>query len=237
MSLRTKLVSAFGAIALITLGVSILGYWQVKKLGSALYEIGVVRLPSIEGLEMMQRARISLEASERTLLLPSIDDTTMAAEVERQKEAWELAERGWNLYEPLPQTKEEQIKWRSFVPAWRAWKAEYQAVVSLSVESHKIGDRALLAKASEKRLTASKLAAESGALLSEITAINNQVTSDAKQQSVASYQDMILGQNVMLFSAVAGVVGALCFGLFMGRRLADPLFRWPAPSPGLPRAT
>jgi PAS domain S-box-containing protein len=34
---------------------------------------------------------------------------------------------------------------------------------------------------------------------------------------------MILVQNVMLFSAMAGVVGTLCFGLFMGRRLSGPI--------------
>jgi hypothetical protein len=45
------LVSGFALTAVITLAISAVGYWQVDRLSSAIYEVGVVRLPSIEALE------------------------------------------------------------------------------------------------------------------------------------------------------------------------------------------
>ena len=58
MSLRAKLTAGFCAVAAITLAIALLGYWQVSRLGTALYEVGVVRLPSLEGLGMLSSAPI-----------------------------------------------------------------------------------------------------------------------------------------------------------------------------------
>ena len=80
---------AFGAVSVITLGISALGYWQASRLGSALYEVGVVRLPSIVGLNMMWKAKAELDASARTIAIASLSDSAFSAELERQKRAGE----------------------------------------------------------------------------------------------------------------------------------------------------
>src|SRR6185295_11058974 len=125
MKLQAKLVVAFGAVAGITLAVSLLGLWQANRLGAALYEVGVVRLPSIEGLNLVREAKTGLDASSRALLAGRLPASTVAAEHDRQARAWALADRGLALYEPLPQTTEETALWKAFLPAWRAWKADY----------------------------------------------------------------------------------------------------------------
>ncbi|HET7536028.1 MAG TPA: MCP four helix bundle domain-containing protein, partial [Candidatus Didemnitutus sp.] len=128
MKLQTKLITGFALVTVITLAVAAIGYWQAQRLAAALYEIGTVRLPSIRGLEMMNNAMTTLEASGRALLLAGTDDVRSAEEIAHQKRAWEDFDRGWKLYEPLPQTPEEALKWRAFVPAARAWRREYEHV-------------------------------------------------------------------------------------------------------------
>ena len=129
MKLQTKLVGAFGVMAAITLAVALLAFWEVQRLGSALYEVGVVRLPSIQGLGMMSGAMLDLEVSARSLLIGG-DTELLAREVARQERAWRRFDDGWNLYEPLPQTTEEAVLWKAFVPTAQAWRTEYAAVLS-----------------------------------------------------------------------------------------------------------
>src|ERR1051326_2594575 len=216
MKLQTKLIGAFSLLAIITLAVSIIGYLEAKNLASALYEVGVVRLPSLQGLDMIEDAMTGIKASEQTLLVSGIDEATLAKQLELQKQAWDLAEKGWNLYEPLPQTEEEALKWQAFIPAWNAWKRDHEAVVALVVENHKRGDSTLLAKARQQSQTVTaRLASETESLLSEIIAINNHVATQAKEHTVASLQDMNRVEKVMIFSAVVSVLGAFSLGLFM----------------------
>jgi len=38
-------------------------------------------------------------------------------------EIWARIDKGWKIYEPLPQTAEEEVLWKQFVKDWEAWKA------------------------------------------------------------------------------------------------------------------
>lgn len=67
-----------------------------------------MRLPSIEALHLIQQAQTAIKVSERTVLLPDLEDGTLAHEQERRKAAWERVDKGWKIYELLPQTMEEQ---------------------------------------------------------------------------------------------------------------------------------
>ena len=102
MKLQTKLVGSFVAVAFVGLAASFVGYWEVREIGSALYEIGVVRLPSLEGLNAISRGRAALAASQRVLLIPGADDSTVVVELARQREASSVVADGWMQYQPLP---------------------------------------------------------------------------------------------------------------------------------------
>jgi PAS domain S-box-containing protein len=226
MKLQTKLAGMFGVVALITLGISLLGYWQVKRLGNALYEIGVVRLPSLDGLSMINEARTALEASERTLLIPGIDEETLQGELRRERAAWSRAEVGWNLYEPLPQTEEEARKWRLFVPAWKAWRADYLRVAELVTRGHSSGDLGLVAEARrQSETTTFGLSASVGRLLADITTINRQVVAESENDSFSNRGEMLIIQRAMLAAAAAAFTVAALVGLLTGRVIGGPMVR------------
>src|SRR5688572_15850574 len=124
MKIRTKLILAFGVVTLMTLGVSLLGFLQTQKLSSALYEIAVVRLPSIQGLNTIREAMLELKwlAGSR----PTIPEKALEIS-QLERNAWNRLQEGWDLYEPLPQTPAEARKWKAFVTAANEWQGNYLA--------------------------------------------------------------------------------------------------------------
>lgn len=70
--------------------------------------------------------------------------------LKRKREAWSNVDRGWKIYEPLPQTPEEEKLWKQFVNEWDAWKAGDQAITAtiegLIANTTEAGQKALFAR-------------------------------------------------------------------------------------------
>ena len=108
LSLKMKLMTGFVAVAIIAAVIGGVGYRGMTSINEALTEIGVVRLPSIVGLEMMNEAQTAIQRMERTSML-KLSPVEQEQQLERGKDAWARADKGWKIYEPLPQTKEEEV--------------------------------------------------------------------------------------------------------------------------------
>ncbi len=132
-----KLITAFIAVAAITLLLGIVGYYGAVKSGDAINEIGAVRLPSVQSLLVMSEAQTAVDSAENALLSRGIDLAARDAKYATFADAWKRAEEAWKVYEPLPQTAEEEVTWKQFVPAWEAWKKDHLIYVSLSKEYDK----------------------------------------------------------------------------------------------------
>jgi methyl-accepting chemotaxis protein len=134
MKLGTKLLLGFGAVAVITLIVGIVGYYGAVKGEQSVDEIGAVRLPSINSTLIMSEAQTAVDSVENALLSRAIDLKTRQEKYIDFADIWKRAENAWKIYEPLPQTDEEAKVWKAFVPAWEKWKKDHQAYVALSME-------------------------------------------------------------------------------------------------------
>ena len=111
-------------VALVVVGAA--GYRGIAKVGDSVSEIGVVRLPSIQGLLTMSEGQTAVAAA--TLFAGTYATDYQAQEKfaeaqEMRKKAWANIDRGWKRYEPLPQTPEEAVMWKQFTGEWAAWKA------------------------------------------------------------------------------------------------------------------
>lgn len=115
MKLRTRLLATFGLLALTTFSISIVGYLLVSRFSGALYEVGVVRLPSIQGLDTMREALHELARAEHRRHRATEDRATMKAEIELAGRQWQRFDEGVRVYEPLAQVPQEAELWRRFV--------------------------------------------------------------------------------------------------------------------------
>ncbi len=139
LSTKWKLVSGFLVVAAITACVGGIGFWGAWRLAKNVDEIGVVRLPSIDSLLVIQGQFERIRGTLRTMAMPGI------APQERQKQLADLAEAretyqaAWDVYEPLPQTPEEAELWKQFVPAWEALQVENNKAVEMFARFDQLG--------------------------------------------------------------------------------------------------
>jgi len=129
-----KLIASFLAIAVITAGLGLVGYYGAVKSDEALTEIGVVRLPSVQSLLIISENAERIKAAQRTLLSPDLNLADRQRQTERVATARAEYEAAWKVYEPLPQTVEEAALWKEFVPAWQQWRNDNNEFFKLNAE-------------------------------------------------------------------------------------------------------
>lgn len=223
MKLQTKLLSAFAVTAGITLAIAVLSYWQVNRLGQALYEVGALRLPNMHGLAAMADAVAELETGpEKLNQLPAGADPTEWLEVRRL--AWDRFEQGWAQYAPPPQTEEARL-WGRYVETAQTWRTQHQAYMDDVLAAWAAGDAA----AFRDRLAAGpddpRLSGRVVGLLSELIALNEAIAEQTKRSSISSMAEVRNTQALMVGAALVAVLSALGLGRWVGHRLSEPITR------------
>jgi methyl-accepting chemotaxis protein len=218
MKLSTKLIGGFMVVALITLIVGFLGYRGVSQTDNALMEVAEVRLPSIMGLQILALAQKDIQGRERTLLIPEIlNDPKQVEWVSKQFESsWLQAEKGWRIYEPLPQTKEEEIIWNQFKPVWELWKKDHQQVMDLLKQGKR--EEALLHSTDKGRATFRK----SVELLGQLVELNVKITNENSAPALAQAD---FARIYTIAGMLVGFIVALFLGLFLSRSITRPINR------------
>jgi methyl-accepting chemotaxis protein len=125
-TLKAKLVLIALISVLALLASSTIGLDGIRKGQNDINEVGRNRLPSVLGLEIINEAQTALKAHTLETAIWENDykaQNNYATVVKSKKNAWERADKGWKIYDPLPQTKEEAVLWKQFVKEWDAWKA------------------------------------------------------------------------------------------------------------------
>ena len=217
LSMRGKLMAGFISVAIISAVIGGIGYRGMMSINNALTEVGTVRLPSLVGLGIMNQAQTAIQRAERTCLL-QLDQKEYEHQLDRLKEGWANADRGWKLYEPLPQTKEEEALWKAFVPAWEGWKKDQATVMEL-IRAGKIPEARRYSFVDER-----KNLSEAEGLLKKITDLNIKVAEDAKLQAITTAKKAKLTLLVAIVIAFCLAVG---LGVFISRAVyrqlgADP---------------
>jgi methyl-accepting chemotaxis protein len=126
LRIKWKLATLVAIMMVALLVVGAAGYKGIAKVGDSVNEIGVVRLPSIQGLMVMSEGQTAVAAGTLFAGTYATDyqaQDKFAEAQEMRKRAWANIDRGWKRYEPLPQTAEEAVLWKQFSAEWAAWKA------------------------------------------------------------------------------------------------------------------
>ncbi len=216
--LSSKLVGGFLVVAIITIIVGFLGFWGIWQTKNALTEIAEVRLPSVVGLQAIVTAQKDIQGRERTLLIPEIvADPKQIEWVSMQLDkAWQRAGKGWNIYEPLAKTEEEQAIWEQFKPVWETWKSDHKQTIDLL----KRGNRAEAFSISTDRGRATFR--KSDELLSKLVDINMKKAGEFSIAAAAraGYARIYSGVGMLI-----GFVAALCLGFILTRIITRPIHR------------
>ena len=181
LSIRLKLIMLvlFLSIALVVVG--LVGNYGIQKTSESIDQIGNTRLPSIVGLSIINEGQTAIRLANRDMLLYQNDYNAQAkfAEIIKNKQKiFERIDKGWAIYEPLPQEPEEAEVWREFVPAWNLWKQgqlEVNATLeALSKNQGEEGQKALFLENLKQSEARKVQAANAKNLLNKLVELNQQ---------------------------------------------------------------
>ncbi|MBI5833809.1 MAG: methyl-accepting chemotaxis protein, partial [Armatimonadetes bacterium] len=179
------------------------------------------RLPSVASLLVISEAQTAVDSAENALLCTTSTDQMVQAAYTRFGDAKKRADDAWKIYEPLPQTKEEEGLWKQFVPAWEKWWADHEKYAGLAKTYWQSKSKADYEAMAQQGLVAngeSFTAAES--LLNKIIELNNNL---GKQASVDGRRTLASGRMTLLTVVLLTVLLAMGFGLSLTKSITGPI--------------
>jgi methyl-accepting chemotaxis protein len=218
MKLSVKLIGGFAIVALICVVVGLIGWKGIYDTEKALQEVNDVRLPSINSLAIINEAQTAIKLAERSLLIPEFlnDDKLMDRQLKNIDIAWGRVDKAWKVYEPLPQTKDEEAVWKQFKPAWDAWKTDIKQYADL-VKAKKREEALSL---SNGKLRESFTQAEK--LINELIEINIKAATEAEH---AAERTANFEKYLALGGMIIGTILSFGFGLFLSTSITRPINR------------
>lgn len=139
LMLKTKLTYGFLAVAAVVLIVGFFGWFGARSLAWDINEVGHVRMPSVASLLVMEGGAESIRVAQRTLLNPKLKLEDRKRQYDNITAAEQRIQQAWDIYAPLPQTREEASLWQQFLPTWEAWRKENGEFLRLSRELENTG--------------------------------------------------------------------------------------------------
>jgi methyl-accepting chemotaxis protein len=213
-TIRMKLLMGFGLVSMLTAAVGGTGFFGASRLGAALDEVAAVRLPSIVGLAHVNEGQMAVQRAERTMLIPDLGAKEIEGQRARLGGAWREVDKGWKIYEPLPQTPEEARLWKEFVPAWNRWKAEHHRVMGLIQDGKRDEAKAVSFGSAREAFGAAE------ELLVKLVELNETVAAQEK----GAGQALLRSVNAATAGVTAvGFMLALGLGVVLARMIARPL--------------
>jgi methyl-accepting chemotaxis protein len=222
---KLALLVVFLLMALATIGYS--GYSGIQHVGAEMTEIGVNRLPSIQGLLEVSEGQTAVKSATLATAIYENDYTAQkefAGVLELRKKAWANIDAGWKIYEPLPQTKEEAVLWKQFEADWAEWKrADDQLanlIATLSTNKDEKVQKALFADFYKQFLASRPLFNKAEASLIKVVELNNTLASGSVKSGA-----MVLAaaqRNILTMGLVALLV-SVAFAAFITQAITNPL--------------
>lgn len=126
LSIKAKIGALLGVAIVALLVVVLISFKGLQNNQHMLHEVGEVRMPSVQGLQMINEAQTAIRSYDRAIdaRAPYPDEVQdIQKYLGEKKEVWARVEKGWGIYAPLPQTEEEAVIWKQFEQDWNAWKA------------------------------------------------------------------------------------------------------------------
>ena len=118
LRIRTKLLSAFVAVAMIATVVGVVAWWSLTGLRSDLKEIAEKQLPAVQALGKIQLGAEAIRSSRRTMMSPNLRLSEVKTLLENKEKARSSAQAAIKAFTDLPKTSAETAQWKEFVAAW-----------------------------------------------------------------------------------------------------------------------
>ncbi len=227
LSLKSKLIGSFCIVAMITCIVGWVGYSGLVSSSESITEVGLVRMPSLQGLLMMEAGMNRVRVNNYLVLNRDLPLETREHYPDLVAEAWQRAEDGQKIYEPLPQTTEEAVLWKELLITWNGFRKDWEtyhreALASLSETDPNRLDVSYQRMTELATGSMAKNARESAADLQKIIELNARLADTGTDEAIAG---SATSKSMALIFAIGGFLSALGFGVFLSLSISRNLNR------------
>ncbi len=139
LKLGARLLLSFGAVALLTLLLGIMGYYGTHRGLKALTQLGCKELPTVKNLLIIGSEAENIRGTMRTLAIPGLSPEVRRRQYHLVQTARENYEKSWKAFEALPHTPQEAAAWQAFVPLWQAWREENNRALEIAKKIDQLG--------------------------------------------------------------------------------------------------
>jgi methyl-accepting chemotaxis protein len=225
--IKWKLATLVAVMMVALAVVAVSGYLGIARVGGAVNEIGVVRLPSIQGLLMMSEGQTAVASATLYTAVYENDyhsqDKFAEARALRKK-AWTNIDRGWKKYEPLPQTDEEAVLWKQFTGEWSAWKAVDDKIdgiiAAMAGNQDEQKQKDLFVEFYAQYQVSRPLFLKAESTLMKIEELNDGIAQDSVKDGAST---VTRSEWLMAITGlVSAVIAALC-AAYVARTITEPL--------------
>ena len=227
LSIKWKLATLVAILLVALAAIGGAGYSGIRGLGNAVTEIGKVRLPSIHGLLIASEGQTAVKSA---TLETAIYENNYKAQrdfadvLELRKKAWANIDAGFKIYEPLPQTKEEEALWKTFQTDWSDWKRMDDqinaTIAALANTQDEVGQKALFVTYFKQFLDSRPRFNKAEASLNKIVELNNEVADESVKAGEA---EIVSAQRNMLVMAVVSVLVSVALAIYITFTITSPL--------------
>ncbi|WP_081961139.1 methyl-accepting chemotaxis protein [Aquabacterium sp. NJ1] len=232
LSLKAKLVGLLTISVLALCLVGAIGWVALGGTSESIAELGKNRLPSVLSLEMVNETNSTIMADTRKVAFYENDyhaQDKIVAILKDKQEVWKRLEKGWNIYEPLPQEPEEAQVWRAFVKQFEEWKnAEHRVdeiVTALSTNTDPQRQKDLYEEYYKRAAAVDALFDASNDSLGKLVDLNVKYGDDAVK---ASDQIISTAKTRMLAGAGLMLAMLIAIGTWITRSILKQLGGEPA---------
>jgi methyl-accepting chemotaxis protein len=227
LTIQRKLILGFTAVAALCAIVGYVGWSGVGRLEENIQQAGRTNFPALQAILNLKEAQLTIKASERTLLNPSLELEKRKEEYEKIIVAFQKADSAINSYKSLSHTEQETTDWMAFENSWKVWQRDVDEFVKLSanIDVIQIRDPQKLAMEVERNFGEYRTwAAESvravleqqefsGDLNPENSAFGKWLASvKTANQDVQEAVQMLMNQLTAVYFSVNGIADFLSIG-------------------------
>lgn len=221
MKIGFKMGLSFTCIILLLGSMSVFSIWSSAEVDEHVTEVAEVRLPSLEGLSLMQGNMQKILILQRELLIPNVPNEYVKSAHDKIVTLRKSYQKGMDLYAPLPQTPEEAILWKQFLK-------QFDAVVRINNDFFDLEKRYREKLSSDihdrmMNLTIEKIIPSSAQLvetLEEIIQINLEIAND---ESTEVQEHAHLNKDGVLVASGIALPLIFLIGVLLTRSIAVPL--------------
>lgn len=138
-TVSARIRTAFLFMGFLTFIISIIGWHITSTLSNHIFKISDNALPATVALWKITEGQTQIQSAERSLLNPMSEFDFRQKELSRIDNSWKQIEEGFQEYEDISHTAEENDLYQDFKSLWNIWLSTHQEFLKLNQKFEQYG--------------------------------------------------------------------------------------------------